>query len=82
VQGDLLGVVPSPDWNRSGAVPPGAACDIIVTNVDNSSGDMLREMVKNKVREVLKIITIHPSFIFSLLFRATANKQTKQANKN
>ena len=55
--GDPLGVMT--DLNRNigksavmaGAVPPGATCDIIITDADvsNSSGDMLREMVKNKV---------------------------------
>ena len=56
-QGDPLGVVT--DLNRnvgkssvvSGAVPPSATCDIIITDADisGSSGDMLRDMVKNKV---------------------------------
>ncbi|KAL8566179.1 hypothetical protein ACOMHN_034755 [Nucella lapillus] len=53
-QGDPLGAVT--DWNCNVGKPPlqqqssSATCDIIITDADvnNSSGDMLREMVKNK----------------------------------
>ncbi|XP_076450770.1 MAP kinase-activating death domain protein-like [Babylonia areolata] len=55
-QGDPLGAIT--DWNRNVGKPgaigcsgqSAATCDIIITDADisNSSGDMLREMVKNK----------------------------------
>ena len=59
-QGDPLGALT--DWNRNvgkpgmmgSAAPAGASCDIIITDADvnNSSGDMLRDLVKNKVCHV------------------------------
>ena len=79
-QGDPLGVVT--DLNRnvgkstvmSGTVPPGATCDIIITDADvsNSSGDMLRDMVKNKVspRYLLSLSSIAISLFFCLPFSA------------
>ncbi|XP_070200468.1 MAP kinase-activating death domain protein-like isoform X4 [Littorina saxatilis] len=68
-QGDPLGVMP--DMNRNigkpgsmagEPVPPGASCDIIITDADinSSSGDMLRDLVKNK--ELLRSKTLDKKF--------------------
>lgn len=58
-QGDPLGVMT--DLNRNiGKSTQASACDIVITDADvnNTSGDMLREMVKNKVSCLLFSQTI------------------------